>query len=195
MGRLRNSNGSAGGMTDTNTTFAFEAGAAAFGDGRHPTTHGVLAALQALDPQAFTPRTACDIGAGSGIISLAIAEKFASTVVAVDIAATAVQAVQENAARNGLSGRIAAYQVDGFDHPAIAAQPPFDLIVMNILAEPLRKLAAPAEGHLASGGVLILSGILQWQEEQIREIYQFLGLELTFRVVIGDWVTLVWQKP
>ncbi len=177
------------------TSFALEAGAAAFGDGSHPTTQGVLAALKALDPKAFSPRTACDVGAGSGILSMAITQAFGCPVLAVDVAATAVQTVQENAARNGLSGRITAYQADGFDHPAIAAHPPFELIVMNILAEPLRKLAAAADQHLAVGGALILSGLLQWQEEQIRESYQGLGLELTFRVVIGDWVTLVWQKP
>ena len=48
-----------------------EAGPHAFGDGSHPTTMGVLTALEAIDPTAFTPRMACDMGAGSGILALA----------------------------------------------------------------------------------------------------------------------------
>ena len=83
---------------------------------------------------------------------------------------------------------------DGFGHPEIAAHAPYDLMVMNILAEPLMRLAVEAEQALAGEGVLIISGLLQWQEPQIIDAYQCLGLELTSRIVIGDWVTLVWQK-
>ena len=66
---------------------------------------------------------------------------------------------------------------------------------MNILAEPLLRLAADADAHLASEGVLVLSGILSWQEPPLREAYASLGLELTSRLQVGDWVTLLWQKP
>lgn len=178
---------------DSDVTLA--AGADAFGDGSHPTTQGVLAALEAIDPEAFTPRSACDIGCGSGILALGIARLFDCPVYATDIAATAVATTQENAARNGCAERIIALQADGFRHPRLTAAAPFDLIVMNILAEPLFALSADAQQHLASGGVLILSGMLVWQEPQIREVYESLGLEPTFRLTAGDWVTLVWQKP
>ncbi|MFZ8477652.1 50S ribosomal protein L11 methyltransferase, partial [Staphylococcus aureus] len=83
----------------------------------------------------------------------------------------------------------------GFDHPQIAARAPFDLITMNILAEPLLALAAPAASHLAPGGVVIVSGMLAWQEPQIREAYQSLGLELATRLMVGDWATLGFGKP
>ena len=86
-------------------------------------------------------------------------------------------------------------QADGFAHPAFQLVAPFDLIVMNILAEPLLALAGDTARHLAQGGVLIISGILLWQESQIRAAYQGLGLELASRLTVGDWVTLVWQKP
>jgi ribosomal protein L11 methyltransferase len=65
---------------------------------------------------------------------------------------------------------------------------------MNILAEPLMRLANAANQHLAPEGVMVLSGILQWQETQITQAYASLGLSLSARLVMGDWVTLVWQK-
>ena len=175
--------------------YLHSSGAHAFGDGSHPTTAGVLAALKAFDPAAFTPRNACDMGAGSGILSFAIIEIFGCPVVAVDMARSAVDAIGENARAKGYADMVHAMQADGFNHPAIAAAAPFDLITMNILADPLLALAAAAEINLAEGGALIISGLLLWQEDPLRNAYGGLGLELTFRVVIGDWVTLVWQKP
>lgn len=176
-------------------TMEIAAGATAFGDGTHPTTAGMLAALEAIDPALFTPRAACDIGCGSGILSLAIARAFACPMIAADVAASAVATTRENLRTNGLEARVQVVQADGFAHPAITAAAPFNLIVMNILADPLIALAAAADAHLAPGGVLIISGILAWQEENIRIAYQQLGLELAHRLSIGDWVTLVWQKP
>lgn len=170
------------------------AGAHAFGDGTHPTTRGVLEVLSGIDPALFTPRHALDMGAGSGILSFAMIEKFHCPVLAVDVEASAVAAIEENARANGVAG-ITALRADGFAHPEIRARTPYDLITMNILAEPLLRLASDAATHLAPDGVMLLSGILVWQETTIREAYQALALELTGRIQIGDWVTLVWQKP
>jgi ribosomal protein L11 methyltransferase len=170
-----------------------EAGAAAFGDGTHESTRGVMEALARIDPAAFAPRNACDIGAGSGIISFAIAQKFGCPVLATDIAKSAVDTLKDNIANN-LTAAITPIHADGFTHPEIAACAPFDLIVMNILPEPLVRLAGAANAHLAGGGVLILSGILLSKESIIIQVYQVFELELTTRIVIGDWVTLLWQK-
>lgn len=174
-------------------SLTLSAGAHAFGDGAHPTTRGVIEALAMIDPAEFTPRIACDMGAGSGIISFAIIEKFGCPVVAVDVEASAVATLKENAARNGI-GNLHAIHADGFNHREIAARAPYDLITMNILAEPLMRLAGEACRHLADDGVMVLSGILQWQETQITQAYASLGLTLSARLVAGDWVTLVWQK-
>lgn len=182
------------------------AGAQAFGDGTHPSTRGVLAALSALDPVQFTPRIACDIGAGSGIVTFAMQQRFHCPVVAVDVARSAIETLEDNARANAIAlaedgrsplaaGQVLALQADGFAHPAMAAQAPFDLIAMNILAEPLLALAAEAERHLASGGALILSGMLRWQDAALEAAYAALGLELTARLTLGDWVTQLWQKP
>lgn len=175
--------------------FVVTSSANAFGDGNHPTTAGVLAALEAIDPSVFTPRIACDMGCGSGILTLAITSLFSCPVVAVDIILQSIETMRLNAEKNGCGHRVDSIQSNGFNNSKIMEKSPYDLIVMNILAEPLMALASDAERHLAEEGVLILSGLLQWQEAQIREAYQQLGLELTSRLVVGDWVTLVWQKP
>lgn len=172
-----------------------QAGAQAFGDGNHPTTAGVMAALEAIDPALFTPRNACDMGCGSGILAVAIAHGFACPVIAADIERQAIEIVQQNAVHNKVGDWVFSVHSDGFRHPEITARAPFDLIVMNILAEPLLQLAADAVNHLENNGVIILSGLLQWQEAQIRDAYTGLGLELTSRLVLGDWVTLCFQKP
>ena len=179
----------------TQHTITLQAGAAGFGDGKHPTTAGVLAALEAIDPDAFQPERACDIGAGSGILSFAVASRFACPVWAGELDRQAVETLQKNIVANGYGGRIHALSANGFDHPEFKKQAPFDLMVMNILADPLLALAADAERLLARDGVLILSGLLSWQEPQIRESYQLLGLELAARLTLQDWVTLSFVKP
>lgn len=172
----------------------FTAGSHAFGDGNHPTTRGVLEAFGLIDPEAFSPAMACDMGAGAGLLSFAMAERFGCPVIAVELDRAAVAVLKENIDANHLTDTIMAVHADGFDHPSIATHAPYDLLVMNILPEPLRRLAGAAEAHLAAGGVLILAGIMIANESLIIQAYQSLGLELTGRIVIGDWVTLVWQK-
>lgn len=171
------------------------AGAHGFGDGSHPTTAGVLASLEAMDPDQFHPKRALDIGAGSGILSFAVASRFGCPVWAGELDRQAFETLQQNVHNNGYEGRIHPLHADGVSHPQITRQSPFDLIVMNILAEPLLQLAAGAERALARDGVLILSGLLQWQEPQIREAYQALGLELAARLTVKEWVTLSFVKP
>lgn len=151
--------------------------------------------ITSIDPALFSPARALDIGAGSGIASFAIAQHFSCPVIATDIAKSAVDICAENARANGLAEMLTCLQADGFAHPRIADGAPYDLIVMNILADVLLRLAADAQAHLASGGVLVTSGVLVWQEAQIREAFEALGLELTGRVLLGDWVSQLWQKP
>jgi len=173
----------------------FAAGAGAFGDGRHPTTAGVLAALEAIDADAFQPRRAADIGAGSGILSLAMVNHFPCHVWAGEMDRQAFETLHENIQKNGLEARITPVHACGFDHPHLQANAPYDLITMNILADPLLALAADAEAALAPGGALLLSGMLVWQEETVRIAYRALGLELASRLTLGEWVTLVFLKP
>jgi ribosomal protein L11 methyltransferase len=132
--------------------YLLSAGAHAFGDGAHETTRSTLAAMETIDPSLFTPRYALDVGAGSGITSFAVLHRFGCPVLATDVSASAVETLSSNISANGLAAQVQALRADGFDHPAIAKAAPYDLIVMNILAEPLMRLAAEAYAHLADGG-------------------------------------------
>ena len=170
------------------------AGPAAFGDGKHPSTSMILQALEALDASQFRPRSICDMGAGSGILAIRAAQKFPQAiVVAVDMEARAVVAIGENARVNHVPG-ILAVHADSFRHPQITAHAPYDLVLMNILAEPLLALAHEAVAALNHEGILILSGVLAWQQEQIIDAYQRLGINLTHRLQQGNWVALLWVK-
>ncbi|MFZ4125389.1 MAG: 50S ribosomal protein L11 methyltransferase [Rickettsiales bacterium] len=175
-----------------NQEITLYAGTDAFGDGAHPTTQLMLAALDAIDTQTFTPSAVCDMGCGAGLLAMRAAQRFGCTVIAVDIERTAIEATRENAAKNGLP--VEAIHSDGFNHPTIAAHVPYDLILMNILEEPLTRLAVDAVNNLAEEGIIIMSGMLVWQQEHIMNVYQSLGMELAHRLQMGDWVALAWQK-
>lgn len=174
-------------------TLDIHAGAAAFGDAQHPTTALLLTALEAIDTAEFQPAHILDMGCGSGILALRAAQKFPQArVIAADIARSAVEATRENAAHNQLD--ITVLHSDGFRDPTIAAHAPYDMLFMNILAEPLLQLAHAAITHLAEEGVLMLSGILAHQETAVRDAYEGLGLALAHRLSTPEWVALIYQR-
>jgi ribosomal protein L11 methyltransferase len=164
--------------------------AQAFGTGSHPTTRGCLLALDALAKRRRIGN-ALDLGTGSGILTFALARLFPNSVLGTDIDRIAVATARENARINGLSHRTRFIAADGLGHPAIAARLPCDLIIANILAGPLKRLARPITAALAPGGVLILSGLLASQEPYVRAAYRAQGLRFRSRHVIDGWATLM----
>lgn len=174
-------------------SLTLQAGDGAFGDASHPTTALLLTVLDAIAPN-LAPRAVCDMGAGSGILALRAAQLWPdATILAADLERSAVQAIAENAQHNGLV--LHAVHSDGFRHPDIRAHAPYDLILMNILAEPVLRLLGDAEAMLAEGGVLMLSGLMEHQQEPILAAAQGLGLELSYRLKQEPWVAHLWQKP
>jgi ribosomal protein L11 methyltransferase len=122
----------------------------------------------------------------------------AAVVLASDIDAQAVDVARANVAANGLRGRVACIEAEGFGHPDLAAGG-FGLIFANILKGPLLDLA-PAMGvanrgtgseALDAGGVAILSGILTSQADEVRDHYLAQGYSRCEREDIGDWTTLI----
>lgn len=132
----------------------------AFGTGSHPTTRLCLEWLERI---VVPGASILDYGCGSGILAIAAAKLGAAPVLGVDIDLQAVAAARNNAERNNVSAR--------FDDSARALSGQFDIVVANILANPLKALAPAITGHVRAGGRLALSGILVEQAEELISIY------------------------
>lgn len=134
----------------------------AFGTGTHPTT---ALCLEWLDAQALAGKRIIDYGCGSGILAIAALKLGATSAVAVDHDPQALIASQENAEKNGVSGRLATYLPDALPHGQ------FDLLIANILAGPLIELAPVFARLIRPGGGFALSGILTEQQSEVASAY------------------------
>lgn len=161
----------------------------AFGTGNHETTKGCLRAIEAIC-QRQEPAKPLDVGTGSGILAIALAKRLDIRVTASDNDAIAVDVASENAELNGVGGLVDFYLADGLGLAAIQAKAPYDLIVANIVANPLIAMSDAIGSALADSGQVVLSGILLDQWEDVVAAYQASGLGLLSRDEIGDWVTL-----
>lgn len=167
---------------------AIDAGIA-FGSGRHGSTAGCLLALDALRGRRF--RNALDIGCGSGVLALAMARSRRVRVLAVDIDADAVSLTLANARANRVGPLIRAIVADGCRAEAIATAAPFDLVMANILADPLRRMAGEIAAVLAPKGQLVLSGFVAAEAGSVLAACHARGLRLVGRLIVDGWVTLV----
>lgn len=163
----------------------------AFGTGRHESTRGCLLALADL-AQTRAVRSVLDMGCGTGILALAAAKLWDCSVLAADSDADSVRLAAENATINGVADRVTAVLSDGYAAPAVAQAGPFDLIVANILAEPLSAMAPDLLRHLAPGGTAVLSGLLTAQADRVQAAHAPLKRERTIR--FDDWSTLVLRQ-
>jgi ribosomal protein L11 methyltransferase len=164
----------------------------AFGTGQHQTTRGCLLALDRL-ARTIRPRAVLDLGCGTGVLAMAAARLWRSArprLLASDIDPVSVTEAGRNFARNGLPA-IRGVAAGGLDHPALRRAAPYDLIVANILALPLIRLAPKLRRVLAPGGVVVLSGLLEEQEPAVRNAYRAAGFVLVARVRLPAWPTLV----
>ncbi len=171
-----------------NLAIEIEAGLA-FGTGHHGTTAGCLEMIDKV-VRRERPRNALDLGAGSAVLAIAIARLAHIPVLATDIDPVATRVAAENVRLNGVSAYVATATATGFGHPLFARRAPFDLIVANILARPLMRLAPAMRKYLAPGGSLILSGILERQRDAVIAAYvgqRFRHVSTTRR---EGWVTL-----
>lgn len=181
-----------GEIPDSATPIQIDAGMA-FGSGEHETTSACLRALDDLAKErAFT--RLLDMGCGSGILAIAMAKTWKHNVVAADIDPIAVEVTEENAKRNGESGRLICCISDGYENAVISKRSPYDLIVANILARPLMELAPQLEKHLSENGIAVLSGLLDRQEAEVLEAHRAQGLFLVKRYPENGWHTLVLSR-
>jgi ribosomal protein L11 methyltransferase len=163
----------------------------AFGTGHHETTALCLGALSDLARRRSFSHV-LDLGCGTGLLAIGAAKLWKKPVLASDIDPVAVEITDENARANGVAPLVRAHVADGFGHPALAAAAPCDLIVANILAGPLTRLARQITASLAPGGVLLLSGLLANQENMVRSFYP--RLRFCARRREHAWVALTLEK-
>ena len=166
----------------------------AFGTGHHETTALCLAVLSDLAKRRRY-RNVLDLGCGTGLLAIGAAKLWRRRVLASDIDPVAIAVTRENAAINGEAPLVQALIADGLTNPAIAHKRPFDLIVANILAGPLTRLAPAVARALEPGGTLVLSGLLKWQENLVAAYYRPLGLILRQTRREGTWSALVLERP
>ena len=123
----------------------------AFGTGHHETTALCLAVLSDLARAPALFANVLDLGCGTGLLAIGAAKLWKRPVLASDIDPVAVEVTRENARANGVAPLVRAVAADGLTNPVLAAAAPYDLIVANILAGPLTRLA-PADRARAGAG-------------------------------------------
>lgn len=171
----------------------------AFGTGQHATTAGCLEMLGEMKARGLVVRNLADIGTGTGLLAFAALDLWPRALAtASDIDAVCVTVVEENAAANSIAlgagpGELTMLVADGMEHPLLHARGPYDLIIANILAGPLIGLAPHFARSLVPGGHLLLAGLLETQEPQVRAACRAAGLRIAERKVNGDW-SILWLR-
>jgi len=171
----------------------------AFGTGQHATTAGCLGMLSAMKASGVVVRNLADIGTGTGLLAFAALYLWPRAVAtASDIDAVCVDVVIDNARANGVAmgdrpGELTMLVADGMEHPLLKARGPYDLIIANILAGPLMDLAPDFARAMVPGGHLLLAGLLETQEAQVRAACRRARLRLARRLVNGDW-SILWLR-
>jgi ribosomal protein L11 methyltransferase len=179
--------------------FEIDAGLA-FGTGQHETTTGCLLALDRLKSSGASFHDVLDLGTGTGLLGFAAMRLWpGARAMASDIDPISIEVAADNAEINRIRigrarGQMELAVAAGMDHPRLKARAPYDLIIANILAAPLIALAPPVAAALAPGGRLILAGLLDRQAARVAAAYRRQGLMASFRILRGEWPTLVMRK-
>lgn len=178
----------------------------AFGSGRHASTAGCLLALSKFPfgRPLFAPgggpatgvglrlqRSILDLGCGSGILAIAAAKLWYRPVLAVDIDPVAVEVATANARENGVFPLVRAVVAQSTRHPTIRRFRPYQLILANILARPLRQMA-PAIARLSTAGtLLVIAGFVEDDARRVAAVYSSHRFRRLNELTIDGWSTLV----
>jgi ribosomal protein L11 methyltransferase len=167
----------------------------AFGSGDHASTQLSLGALDAV-LKATTPTRILDLGTGTGILGLALARIHpAARILATDIAPHAVATAERNRRLAGVDRRFRAVLADGVRTRTIRAAAPFDLVLANVLPDPLCRFAGDLVPLIARHGRLIVAGLRVGEQSRLEAAYGDRGLRLEARHAIKEWASLTFVRP
>jgi ribosomal protein L11 methyltransferase len=161
----------------------------AFGTGHHGTTAGCLEMIETVI-RSRPVGNVLDLGTGSGVLAIGARKLKNVPVLATDIDPVAVRVARENVRRNGIATGVTLETAPGFHSTAFARHGPFDLIIANILARPLIRMAPQLVAHLAPHGSVILSGILAGQRWKVLAAYNGAHLRHVRTIWRNGWVTI-----
>ena len=167
--------------------------ALAFGTGHHGTTRGCLLLLDHVLNIA-KPQRVLDLGTGTGVLAIAAAKALRQRVLASDIDRRAAITARENARLNNAGNLVEAIWATGFAAEEFKHRGPFDLVVANIRANPLKRLATPMRAHLDAPAAVILSGLLPSQANGVIAAYRANGLILRRRIELEGWTSLLLER-
>ncbi len=165
----------------------------AFGTGTHPTTRLCLAWLE----ENLRPGDrVLDYGCGSGILAIAAARLGAGAVHGVDIDAQAVRAAHQNSLANEVDPQAARYTAPADLAPVSTPHGRFDVVLANILANPLKLLAPALLDRVAPGGALVLAGLLERQADELVALYRAIdpGVALAVWGTLDGWSCLAGRR-
>ena len=171
--------------------------ATAFGSGEHGTTAGCLEAMVELQEQGLCPWNVLDMGTGSGILAIAAWKLWKTPVLAVDNDPEAVRVSEHHRDINKVPGGgmdLTCTVGDGFAEDIVQKKAPYELVIANIMAGPLKDMAADLRSVCDTNAYVILSGILNEQAEDVIQVYDALGLRLRDHKTIREWSTLILHR-
>lgn len=158
----------------------------AFGTGEHETTSMCVELLQ----EYLTPDSVCiDVGCGSGILGISAVKLGARQAYLTDIDAVAVESANHNCELNDVTDKVVVARSNLLDDSALKG----DIMLANITADILEKLAPSIPKNLKAGGTLILSGIIDSKLDRVVEVYSAQGLTLVKKVKKGEWNALAFR--
>ncbi|WP_417517198.1 50S ribosomal protein L11 methyltransferase [Minwuia sp.] len=166
----------------------------AFGTGRHESTSGCLIMLQRTARRRRI-HNVLDVGTGAGILAIAAARLTNATALGTDIDRRSVEVARENAELNDAKHLCRFFHADGVRQRIVTDRQPFDLVFANILARPLVSMADGIAAQVASGGDLILAGLLTRQVPMIMSRYRLEGLQLMEEWRQNEWSVLRLHRP
>jgi ribosomal protein L11 methyltransferase len=138
-------------------------------------------------------RNVLDLGTGTGLLAFAAARLWpVANIAASDIDPISIDVVRENAVLNGVRG-LRLVVADGLSHRELVAHAPYDLVIANILAQPLIDMAAMVAASVAHRGTLVLAGLLDTQAAAVARAYRKQGMRLISQGA-GEWPVLVMRS-